>query len=101
MNSSAPALELREVSKRFGRTEIIRDVSLQIEHGELVLRPWIPETWDGVRYRISWRGYRLRVTVLGSEPRVLLEGPEGGKLTMTYAGRPVELPVGEETVLSS
>jgi len=32
--ASAPALELREVSKQFGRTEIIRDVSLQIPSGE-------------------------------------------------------------------
>ena len=29
-----PALELRDVGKRFGRTEIIRDVSLQIGRGE-------------------------------------------------------------------
>lgn len=35
MSSLAPAaLELREVSKRFGRTEIIRDISLQIPRGE-------------------------------------------------------------------
>ena len=35
MSSMAPsALELREVSKRFGRTEIIRAVSLQVERGE-------------------------------------------------------------------
>ena len=32
--ASAPALELREVSKQFGRTEIIRGVSLQIPRGE-------------------------------------------------------------------
>ena len=31
---STPALELRGVSKRFGRTEIIRNVSLQIPRGE-------------------------------------------------------------------
>ena len=30
----APALELREVSKQFGRTEIIRRVSLQVPRGE-------------------------------------------------------------------
>lgn len=34
MSSTAIALELHEVSKRFGRTEIIRGVSLQIPRGE-------------------------------------------------------------------
>ena len=33
-SSSTAALELHEVSKRFGRTEIVRDVSLQIPRGE-------------------------------------------------------------------
>jgi len=74
---------------------------LQIEHGELVLRPWIPEEWDGVRYRITWRGFRLRITAFRDETRVLLEGPEGETLTVTYEGRPVELAGGEETVLAS
>src|SRR4030095_12592952 len=32
--SVTPALELREVSKQFGRTEIVRNVSLQIPRGE-------------------------------------------------------------------
>lgn len=73
---------------------------LQIEHGELVLRPWIPEEWEGVHYRITWREFRLRVTIREGEAQVFLEGPKGGTLTMTYQGRPVELVVGEETLLS-
>jgi kojibiose phosphorylase len=72
---------------------------LQIEHGELVLRPWIPEEWDGVRYRITWREFRLRVTVTHGEIRVLLEGPEGGRLTVRVGDQPVDLVVGEETAL--
>ncbi len=34
IDPSSPALELRDVSKRFGKTEIIRSVSMQIPRGE-------------------------------------------------------------------
>ncbi len=73
---------------------------LVIDHGELVLNPWIPEEWEGVRYRITWREFRLQVTVTHDEVRLLLDGPAGGTLTLTVEGTPVTLTVGEEAVLA-
>jgi kojibiose phosphorylase len=73
---------------------------LQIDHGELILNPWIPSEWEGVRYRITWRGLRLHVTARHDETRLQLEGPAGETLTLTCAGRTVQLATGEDVVLA-
>lgn len=73
---------------------------LQIENGELVLhRPWIPEEWQGISYRISWRGLRLRVRATHAEVRLQLDGPVGEDLSLTVDGELVRLTTGADTVL--
>ncbi|MFT4232393.1 MAG: glycosyl hydrolase family 65 protein, partial [Leucobacter sp.] len=63
------------------------------------LRPWIPEEWSGIRYRVSWRGLLLTVTATHDEVRLAAEGPEGGSLTVECDGSPIEVRAGEETVV--
>ncbi|MFT4230323.1 MAG: glycosyl hydrolase family 65 protein [Microbacterium sp.] len=72
----------------------------EVDHGELVLRPWIPDEWEGVRYRITWREFRLRVSVGHDEVRLRLDGPDGGMLRLTVDGTPVAVAAGEEAVLT-
>lgn len=73
---------------------------LLIDHGHLVLNPWLPDEWDGVRYRVSWRGSQLLVTVTRDELRLRLEGAEDASLDLTAEGQEVTVSAGEETVLA-
>ena len=73
---------------------------LQVENGELVLhRPWIPDEWEGLSYRISWRGLQLRVRATHAEVRLSVDGPAGEELDLTVDGTPLRLATGTETVV--
>ena len=35
----------------------------RVVHGQMSFRPWLPESWQAIHFRLRWRGARLRVTV--------------------------------------
>ena len=51
---------------------------LRILGGRVTLTPWLPDDWEGIRFRLRWRGRPIRVAVDHERIELLLGGPEGG-----------------------
>jgi kojibiose phosphorylase len=62
---------------------------LRILHGKVTFKPWLPDDWQGIRFRIRWRGRPIHVAIDHDHVELLLGGPAGGT---------EEVVVGEETV---
>jgi len=67
---------------------------LRILGGRMTLDPWLPDDWDGIRFRLRWRGRPLRVAVLPTHVELLLGGPAGGT-EVVVSGEVVWLTAGE------
>ncbi len=47
---------------------------LRILGGRVTLNPWLPDDWDGIRFRLRWRGRPLHVAVDRTHVELLLGG---------------------------
>jgi kojibiose phosphorylase len=77
---------------------------LRVLGGRLTLDPWLPDDWEGIRFRLRWRGRPLRVAVLAGHVELLLGGPAGteevvvsGEVVVLTAGEPVTVDRGSST----
>lgn len=67
---------------------------LHVEHGRLSLRPWLPEQWQGLRYRVTWQGVALQVEVSHELIIVQADGPADAELPVTVSGQDVMVTPG-------
>ncbi len=67
---------------------------LRILGGRVTLAPWLPDDWEGIRFRLRWRGRPIRVAVDHERIELLLGGPEGGTEEVVVNGKPVRLTSG-------
>ena len=67
---------------------------LRVLGGRLSFAPWLPDDWQGIRFRIRWRGRPIQVSVDHSHVELLLGGPEGGTEGVLINGKPVQLTAG-------
>lgn len=68
---------------------------LRISRGRVTLDPWLPDGWDGIRFRIRWHGRPLHVTVDRTHVELRLGGPAGGTDEVVVSGEVVSLTAGE------
>jgi kojibiose phosphorylase len=68
---------------------------LRVLGGTLAFNPWLPDDWQGIRFRIRWRGRPLHVSVDHGHVELLLGGEAGGTEEVVVEGRTVTLPAGE------
>ncbi|MCC0066296.1 MAG: glycoside hydrolase family 65 protein [Rhodovulum sp.] len=71
----------------------------RVRGGRMSFKPWLPEGWDALRFRLQWRGMDLAVTVAGDECRFLLTAPPGTIETIEVRDRAHDLAAGEEVVV--
>ena len=50
---------------------------LRILGGRVTLTPWLPDDWEGIRFRLRWRGRPIQVAVDHEHVELLLGGPDG------------------------
>jgi trehalose/maltose hydrolase-like predicted phosphorylase len=55
----------------------------------MTFNPWLPASWQEIRFRLRWRGNSVRVAISHTEATFTLEAPEGTT---------EEVVVGEEEV---
>ena len=67
---------------------------LRILGGRVTLTPWLPDDWEGIRFRLRWRGRPIRVAVDRERIELLLGGPDGGTEEVVVSGKPVRLTSG-------
>ena len=74
---------------------------LRILGGRVTLNPWLPDDWDGIRFRLRWRGRPLHVAVDRTHVELLLGGAAGGKEEVVVSGEAVPLTAGEPVRIRS
>jgi kojibiose phosphorylase len=67
---------------------------LRILGGRVTLSPWLPDDWEGIRFRLRWRGRPIKVAVDRERVELLLGGPQGGTEEVVVDGKPVRLTAG-------
>jgi len=67
---------------------------LRILGGRVALNPWLPDDWEGIRFRLRWRGRPIHVTVDHEHVTLRLGGPDGGTEEVIVGGKPVQLTAG-------
>ena len=67
---------------------------LRILGGRLTLTPWLPDDWEGIRFRLRWRGRPIKVAVDRERIELLLGGPDGGTEDVVVGGKLVRLTSG-------
>ncbi len=73
---------------------------LRVLGGRMTLRPWLPDDWAGIRFRIRWRGRPIRVEVDHEHVALLLGGPAGGTEEVVVGDRVVTLTAGETATVA-
>jgi kojibiose phosphorylase len=68
---------------------------LRILGGRVTLMPWLPDDWEGIRFRIRWRGRPIHVSVDHEHVELLLGGAPGGTEQVVVDGQEVVLTAGE------
>ena len=68
---------------------------LRILGGRVTLNPWLPDDWEGIRFRLRWRGRPIRVSVDRENVELELGGPPGEQEELVVGGLPVTLTAGE------
>jgi kojibiose phosphorylase len=67
---------------------------LRILGGRVTLNPWLPDDWQGIRFRLRWRGRPIRVSIDQERVELELGGPDGGTEEVVVGGEPVLLTSG-------
>jgi kojibiose phosphorylase len=67
---------------------------LRILGHRVTLNPWLPDDWDGIRFRLRWRGHPIHVAVDKNHVELVLGGPEGATEEVAVCGQAVQLTAG-------
>ncbi len=68
----------------------------RVRHGQPHFDPWLPDQWQGIRFRLHWRGHAIDVTVEHGAVTLTLDAPADQVVQVCVAGSPVRLVAGEE-----
>lgn len=71
----------------------------RVMHGRMTFKPWLPEQWRELRFRLKWRGNAIDVAIRHGEAAFLLRAPEGASETVIVFGEPVTLAAGREAIV--
>lgn len=73
----------------------------RVREGTLSFDPWLPERWQGIRFRLQWHGDAVDVAIDHTEATLCLRAAEGatedvlvrGEKVVLTADRPVTVPL--------
>ena len=68
----------------------------RVKQGRATFKPWLPEQWEELRFKIRWRGDRIKVSISHDAARFLLEAAPDRSETIEVNGRPLTLEGGRE-----
>jgi trehalose/maltose hydrolase-like predicted phosphorylase len=66
----------------------------------MTFKPWLPEQWAELRFKMKWQGDRLSVSIARDEARFLLEAANDRSVTIEVSGRSVTLEGGRIATVS-
>jgi len=65
---------------------------LRIKNQQLTFKPWLPETWKEIRFKIKWRGDDLKVRINHECAAFFWETEKNNPLNIDVKGKGVDLP---------
>lgn len=76
----------------FGGFRVIRS--------KMTFKPWLPEGWSELRFRLKWHGNTLDVIIEHGRASFLLHAPDGTAEEIVVFGRPVIVEANVQTVVN-
>jgi kojibiose phosphorylase len=67
--------------------------------GRMTFKPWLPEQWEELRFKIRWKGDRLSVSIARDTARFLLAAAPDHTATIEVFGESVTLEGGREVTV--
>lgn len=68
----------------------------RVMEGRMTFAPWLPEEWEGIRFRLRWQQAVVHVDVGPESTTFRLDAPEARPLEIEVHGERVELAPGED-----
>jgi len=72
---------------------------LRIKNQKLTFKPWLPDTWKEIRFKIKWRGDNLSVRINQNAASFFWETQKDNVLNIDVKGNGVELPPNKLTLV--
>jgi len=67
----------------------------RVKNQQLTFKPWLPESWQELRFQLKWQGDVLSVCIRPTEAEFLLKSDEKKTLQISLFDKPVSLPSGK------
>lgn len=71
----------------------------RVKQGRMTFKPWLPEHWEELRFKIRWKGDRLNVSIARDEARFHLEAAQDRTTTIDVFGQSVALEGGRKVAV--
>ena len=65
---------------------------LRIKNQRLTFKPWLPDTWKEIRFKIKWRGDDLKIHINQARATFLWETQKNDMLNIDVKGKGLDLP---------
>lgn len=72
----------------------------RVKHGQMTFKPWLPDGWENIGFKLKWKGHNVDVLVSQSQARFVLDAPSGISEDIMVQGQSVRLNAGEEQLVN-
>ncbi|CAN7758621.1 glycoside hydrolase family 65 protein [Mesorhizobium sp. LjNodule214] len=69
----------------------------RVMHGKMTFRPWLPQQWQELRFRLKWHGNTVDAKIRHGEVSFQLQAPDGANETIVVFNEAVALAANKET----
>lgn len=70
----------------------------RVKNGQMSFKPWLPEGWDALEFKLQWKGGVVSVKVSQTACHLRMDTDRKDAETVTIAGKVLELIPGQELV---
>ena len=71
----------------------------RVMNRQMTFKPWLPEGWEALRFKLKWRGNTLSVTIRPEDAVFYLSGEQPSSEEIIVSGRTVSIPSGREVTI--
>ena len=71
----------------------------RVMNRQMTFKPWLPEGWEALRFKLKWRGNTLSVTIRPEDAVFYLSSEEPSSEEIVVSGQTVSIPSGREVTI--
>jgi len=71
----------------------------RVMNRQMTFKPWLPEGWEALRFKLKWRGNTLSVTIRPEDAVFYLSGEQPCSEEIVVSGQTLSIPSGQEVTI--